>query len=145
MYKTSVVLGMLLAACLLVWWILKSASPSPARAFKRYVYAPMPQSVQNIVFEGQDTLGLAPECRCFFTFTISPTDAARIVNEKGFRPRPRHLGQSGPTWFNPPTNGVSFSRNIPAALRRFPRRDQTEFFWLDQTGTNGFFMVWRHD
>jgi hypothetical protein len=145
MQKTSVVLGMLLAACLLVWWVVASATPSPARAFTRYVYAPMPQSVHNIVFEGKDTLGLAPECRCFLTFTISPTDAARIVNEKGFRPRPSTWGQTGPAWFKPPTNGVSFLRYIPMSLVRLPRRGQSEFFWIDETGTNGFFMVWRHD
>jgi hypothetical protein len=144
MRKAWAGLGILVVA-LVVAWIASSASPSPARAFKRYVYAPVPQSVQNIVFEGKDTLGLAPECRCFLTFSISPSDAAQIVNDKGFRPRPSTWGQSGPEWFKPPTNGVSFLRNIPGSLWRFPRRYQTEFFWIDETGTNGFFMVWRHD
>ena len=130
---------------LLVAWILDIANSGPRAAFRRYVSSPIPQSVQNIVFEGKDTLGLAPECRCFLTFTISPIDAARIVNEKGFRPRPSTWGQSGPAWFKPPTNGVSFLRNVPTSLRRFPRWGQTEFFWIDETETNGFFMVWRRD
>ena len=145
MHKASAVVGILLAAGLLVWWIVASASPSPARAFRRYVYAPMPQSVQNIVFEGRDMLGLAPECRCFLKFTISPTDVARIVNEKGFVQRANTWGQSGPAWFQPPTNGVLFFRTIPKSLRRFPRWDQYEYFWIDEAGTNGFFLVWRAD
>ena len=39
--------GILFAVALLVAGIVSSAKPTPARAFKRYVYAPMPQSVQN--------------------------------------------------------------------------------------------------
>ena len=41
--------GLLIVAFLLFAWILSSVNPTPARAFKRYVCAPMPQSVQNIV------------------------------------------------------------------------------------------------
>jgi hypothetical protein len=146
MQKAWVVSGIVLAASLLVVWIVASAKPSPARAFKRYVYAPLPQSVQNIVFEGKDPFGLKPECRCFLTFNISPGDVARIVNEKGFVSRPNTWGQWGPDWFKPPTRGVLFLRNISRSLLRFPPRwDQSEYFWIDETGTNGFFMVWRYD
>jgi hypothetical protein len=146
MPKTWTVCGLLIVAFLLFAWILSSVNPTPARAFKRYVYAPMPRSVQNIVFEGKDPFGLKPECRCFLSFNISPNDAARIVNEKGFRPRPPgYWNQSGPAWFKPPTNGLFFLRKVPTSLRRFPRWSQSEYFWIDETGTNGFFMVWRMD
>src|SRR5688572_7335555 len=104
MQKPLKVCGLLVTAPLLFVWILSSVNPTPARAFKRYVYAPMPQSVGNIVFEGKDAFGRAPECRCYLTFNISVADAARIVNEKGFRPRRSTWGQSGPAWFKPPTN-----------------------------------------
>jgi hypothetical protein len=146
MQKSWVVCGLSVVAFLLFAWILSGVNPTPARAFKRYVYGPMPQSVQNIVFEGKDAFGRAPECRCFLSFNISPNDAARIVNEKGFRPRPPgDWNQSGPAWFKPPTNGLAFWRYVPTSLLRFPRWGQSEYFWIDETGTNGFFMVWRMD
>jgi len=147
MQKSWGIAGIVLVASLLVGWIVFSASPTPARAFTRYVYAPMPPSVRNIVFEGNDTLGRAPECRCYLTFTISPEDAARIVNEKGFRQWPSGYFRQlpGPDWFKFPTNGLSFSRYVPTSLLRFPSWGQSEYFWIDETGTNGFFMVWRRD
>src|SRR5687767_12480402 len=105
----------------------------------------IPQSVQNIVFEGK-AFDLTPECRCFLAFSMSPGDAARIVNEKGFQSRPPgDWKQSGPAWFKPPTNGLLFTRSVPTSLLRFPRLDQREYFWIDETGTNGFFLVWRLD
>ncbi len=147
MQKGWALAGIVFVVSLLVGWLVFSANPTPARAFARYVYAPVPPSVQDIVFEGNDTLGRAPECRCYLTFTISPIDAARIVNEKGFRQWPSGYFRQlpGPDWFKPPTNGLSFSRHVPTSLSRFPRWGQTEYFWVDETGTNGFFMVWRMD
>ena|SRR5687767_11984398 len=126
-------------------WILAIANSGPRAAFRRYVSSPIPQSVQNIVFEGK-AFDLTPECRCFLAFSMSPGDAARIVNEKGFQSRPPgDWKQSGPAWFKPPTNGLLFTRSVPTSLLRFPRLDQREYFWIDETGTNGFFLVWRLD
>ena len=146
MQKPWKVCGLSVVAFLLFAWILSGVNPTPARAFKRYVYAPMPQSVLNIVFEGKDAFGRAPECRCYLTFNISAADAARIVNEKGFRQwPPNYWNLPGPPWFKPPTNGLSFSRYVPTSLLRLPSWGQSEYFWIDETGTNGFFMVWRRD
>ena len=143
MQKTWMVCVLSVMAFSLFVWILFSVNPTPSRAFKRYVYAPKPRSVQNIVFEGKDAFGLAPECRCFLSFNMTPNDAARIVNEKGFQSRPTgDWNQSGPAWFKPPTNGLLFSRYVP---KSFLKWDQREYFWIDETGTNGFFMVWRTD
>jgi hypothetical protein len=130
---------------LLVVWILAIVNSGPRAAFRRYVSSPIPQSVQNIVFEGK-AFDLTPECRCFLSFNIMPNDAERIVSERGFQSQPPgDWKQSGPAWFKPPTNGLSFKRYVPTSLLRFPRWDQWEYFWIDETGTNCFFLVWRPD
>lgn len=141
--------GALVVIWLVGWLIASRAVPTPRQAFGRYVGS-IPRSVDNVVYEGNDWLGLAPECRCYFSFNIASNDFARIVKKHGFesvRPGAGYYHpNAGPWWFKPPqSNGQFLGRYVPTRPYRFPRWGQNEYLWLDQTGTNAFFMVWRMD
>jgi hypothetical protein len=145
-WKAGVVLAVVWAV---VFLLGRAVFPTARQALGRYV-GPVPKSVQIHLYEGNDWLGLAPECKCYFRFNIESNDFARVVTDNGFRTvRPGegyYWPGVGPIWFTPPqSNRQYFGRYLGTGIERFPRWGQHEYLWLDQSGTNAFFMVWRMD
>jgi hypothetical protein len=115
------------------------ALPRGTVAFGKYIYSPVPMSVREIRSQINDWFGIMPEPVCYFSFQIGNDDVHRIVKGKGFRAVSLEdmFSPGGPAWFQPGrigTNGQFY--------RRTDQRRNTQYLWIDATGTNGFFLYW---
>src|SRR5262245_54726419 len=56
--------------------------PPVRRAFSKYVCSPVPGTVQDLKFEGNDFAPMFP-CECFLRFSASSSDLRQIIQRKG--------------------------------------------------------------
>lgn len=115
--------------------------------FEYYVLDPMPPSIRDVMFEGDD-LRINPEPLCFIRFSASSADIDAIIQGKGFKEVDDSFNPTGPPWWN-----VSTLTNVRVLVRQHgPKRDTklysgknrrwTEVLRIDSTGTNAYFLVW---
>ena len=132
--KVGLVLG---SVWLLIVLLTYVTNPVGRRAFGKYVHSPVPGSVDNIVFEGNDWLGMNPEPVCCFRFSANREDMERIIQTFLKAQSKDMFSPGGPPWFLPDRNTVWQGENF---IRRGGRRGR-EFLWIDQSGTNAYFLL----
>ena len=138
-------------ACL-VFLVANLAKPNRNGPFAKYICSPVPPSVRVVIFQNRDFLSIDPEPVCHLSFTASPQDMADIVRKGRFQsftdwvpggPGPagwRSADQLGPT-------GRVYSRahsprNPNSRLYVGSNRRWSEYLWVDETGTNAYFLLW---
>ena len=137
--RKRLILAALLACVLLglAMWIATTHSSSPVA---RHVCFPVPGTVRVVHYEhlrDWPLIDWEPEYR--IAFTASSQDLAAIVQKRNgivSDARAWVSARGGPAWFRPvtmTTNGV---------LYEFRRADPSEYLWIDETGTNAFYLYW---
>lgn len=106
----------------------------------RHICSP-PASVRVLHYERKrDYLffGLEPEYR--IAFTATPQDLKFMVKKRGgviSSMRAWVSDRGGPSWFWPAT------RPTTGTLFMFHESDPAQYLWIDETGTNAFYLDWR--
>src|SRR5882672_8941209 len=116
MRKITVIGVVAVALWLAGLWVVCEVFPSPRRAFGKYVCSPVPRSVHDITFQGND-LPVAFECQCFFRFSGSSNDLHRVIEARGLQKvdfSGMNVHASAPTWFVPKQPS-----NVGQCFRRF--------------------------
>jgi len=130
----------LMGLWLLVVWLGYQVEPGPRRAFAKYIYSPVPATVDNLVVDVRDMFGIEPEPVCYFSFTIGKEDLETIVTRGKFNKV--EAGEmfipNGPVWFRPDL----ISTNAGRFYFRRGRRLAQEFLWIHPSGTNAYFLLW---
>src|SRR6185503_14516301 len=112
--------GWKIGATLIVVWLFLLlagfwAKPNGRGAFAKYICVPVPASVGNIAFDGNDWFGIAPEPVCYFWFSIGSNDVSKVVAAKAYKSVKSDdmFSPGGPVWFRPPLSGTNgqFYRN----------------------------------
>src|SRR5947207_109363 len=127
--------------------------PDRNAPFARFICSPVPPSVRILLLQNNDWLGMNPEPVCYLAFTASPEDIATIVNNAQFQrvskdslPVPsgpdgwRSADQLGP---DGRVYGRTHAPRSPGSrLYIGSNRRWSEFLWVDETGTNAYFLLW---
>jgi len=136
--RPAVLLAVLaFALVLLLGWMAGSSR----MAFRRWVCAPVPPSVDRIQHQGAVEAVFMPEPLVRIAFTASPADLQIILEQRSARllsPEDDVPGwQGGPAWWP----AIPSSRMTLYSLKGEPRIG-SEFLGIDLTGTNAFYLLW---
>lgn len=140
--RTAIFILVVLGALIAFWFW-----PNRTRLVAKYVTSPVPSSIRVVRFEGNELLlDLLPEPVCYLLFNGTREDIASLVDRSGFQPADRSNGAlPGPAWWHP-TGRKYFRVHRPSKPNsRLPigaNRHWNEFLWVDQTGTNVYFVLW---
>ena len=112
-------------------------NPVGKRAFARYVHSPVPESVENIVFEGNDWFELNPEPVCYFFFSAGKEDLQKIATKFRNVHVTEMFSPGGPPWFQPAL------MNSAGRGQHFYRKGKRgrEYLWIDESGTRAYFLL----
>ncbi len=121
--------------------------------FARFICSPVPPSVRVHLVQNNDWLGVNPEPVCYLGFTASPEDMASVIATARFErvtngSIPVPAGPNG--WrpadqLGPGARGYSRVHAPPVPRIRLyigNNRRWSEYLWVDETGTNAYFLLW---
>ncbi len=104
-----------------------------------------------VAFEGNELLlTLLPEPVCHLKLTGTKQDIETVVQQSGFKPTALD-DRPGPSWWRPATGlgpeartytRVHRPRNPNSRLAIGGNRIWNEYLWVDETGTNAYFLLW---
>jgi len=127
--------------------------PDANAPFAKFICSPVPPSVQIRLLQNNDWLGMNPEPVCYLAFTANPEDIASIIAKarfqsvtngsipvpagpNGWRPADQ-LGPNERVYVRVHAPGTSTTRFYLGNNRRW-----TEYLWVDESGTNAYFLLW---
>lgn len=119
----------------------------PSSKFRKYVWNEIPPSLSILnVWDTDRALTLIPEFTCYMHFTGSPQDIALLLSNRFAKPHPGGIpGEGGHQeiahWWAPPAM-TNVGNVFALDRRRVGRWKDPQFIWVDQTGTNCYYLYW---
>ena len=119
----------------------------PSAKFRKYVWHDVPPTLRIVNVRDSDrTFGIFPEFTCYMQFTASSEDIALILSNRTAKPYTGDVpgGSGGPeivSWWAPALPGQQM-RLFSLDRRPVRRWKDPQFLWIDQTGTNSYYLYW---
>ena len=119
----------------------------PSAKFRKYIWHDLPPSTQIInVRDGDTSFGIFPEFTCYMHFTARREEIAIILSNRMAKPYTGNVpgGQGTPEiaawWF--PASPNQKMQLFSLDRRAVHRWKDPQFLWIDQTGTNCYYLYW---
>ena len=130
---------------LLLWFAPRPWQPKSAHlAFRKTICSPIPRSVKSVEFSCGTLFDHdgSVSTREHFAFSVSSNDLGRIVSTKAFQRVERDVvnrfvDTNAPPWFQIGSIGSN------GQFFLFSRVKRTDCLWVDEAGTNCFYLFQR--